>query len=345
MPGVFISYRREDSAAYAGRLFDILSTEFGQENTFMDLTTIEGGDDFSVVIERKLDVSDALLAVIGTHWLTVTEPNGGRRLDNAGDFVRLEIGKALERGIRVIPVLVGGASLPHPNDLPSNLQALCERQAMEVRDSHFHADVKELTDVLHHTLQGTGFVSKAANLKRFVPVFLVGLAVVIGIFWLLVQRKGGRPNPVATGTEQSAQNSGSAPPPAHTVAGATGDSAKPLANVAGVWEATVKYDWGDTYHEWFDFEVDRQELSGTAGFLGVPKGQGRPIWEGKIDGDRISFMTKNLTSLGSDEKTYEDKHYYKGTVKGDEIVFTMVIDSSIESHAAIHFTANRVKNK
>ena len=114
MPGVFISYRREDSAAYAGRLFDILSTEFGRENTFMDLDTIQGGDDFSVVIERKLDVSDALLAVIGAHWLSVTEPNGGRRLDNASDFVRVEIGKALERGIRVIPVLVGGGDPSAP---------------------------------------------------------------------------------------------------------------------------------------------------------------------------------------------------------------------------------------
>ena len=345
MPGVFISYRREDSAAYAGRLFDILSTEFGRENTFMDLDTIQGGDDFSVVIERKLDVSDALLAVIGTHWLSVTEPNGGRRLDNASDFVRVEIGKALERGIRVIPVLVGGATLPRPKDLPSNLQALCERQAMEVRDSHFHADVKELTDLLHRTLHGTGFFSQAANLKRFIPAFLVGLAVVIGIFWLLVHGKGGPPNPVAAGTEQASQNSGSAPPSARTGAGGTSTSAKPLANVAGEWEATVKYDWGDTYHEWFDFEVDGQELSGTAGFLGVPKGQGRPIWEGKIAGDRISFMTKSLTSLGGDEKTYEDKHYYKGTVKGDEIVFTMVTDSSIESHTPIHFTANRVKNE
>ena len=59
----------------------------------------------------------------------------------------------------------------------------------------------------------------------------------------------------------------------------------------------MKYDWGDTYKELFDFEVDGQELSGTAGFLGAPKGQGRPIWEGKIAGDRISFMTKTLTSL------------------------------------------------
>lgn len=185
MPGVFISYRREDSAAYAGRLFDILSTEFGRENTFMDLDTIEGGDNFTAVIDRKLTVSDAMVAVIGTHWLSVTEPNGGRRLDNPSDFVRLEIGKALERGIRVIPVLVGGATLPSPSDLPANLQALCDRQAMEVRDAHFHTDAKELTDVLHRTLHGTGFIPKEVNLKRFAPALLVAAALLIGVFWLL----------------------------------------------------------------------------------------------------------------------------------------------------------------
>src|SRR5262249_35915282 len=70
VPGVFISYRREDSAAYAGRLFDVLSTEFGQENTFMDVDDIKGGDNFVTVIDRNLDVSDALLAVIGRHWLS-----------------------------------------------------------------------------------------------------------------------------------------------------------------------------------------------------------------------------------------------------------------------------------
>ena len=118
---------------------------------------------------------------------------------------------------------------------------------------------------------------------------------------------------------------------------------RPLQSAAGEWEATVKYDWGDTYKELFDFEVNGQELSGTAGFLGSRKGQGRPIWDGKIVGDQISFMTKSLTSISGDEKTYEDKHYYKGTVKGDTIDFTMVTDSSVESHTAIHFTATRVK--
>jgi len=312
LPGVFISYRREDSAAYAGRLFDILSTEFGPENTFMDVDDIKGGDNFVTVIDRNLDVSDALLAVIGSDWLSVTEPSGGRRLDNPHDFVRVEIAKALERGIRVIPVLVGGATLPRPDELPPNLQPLCQRQAVEIRDTSFHADVKALTDVLHRTLHATGFVPQGAKLKRLLAALLMALAVLGGVLWLLVQRhKGATP--------------------------------APAANVAGEWEATVKYDWGDSYHERFDFEVDGQELSGTAGFLGAGRGKGLPIWNGKIGGDRISFTTKSLVSMSGDDKTYEDKHHYKGTVKGDTIEFTMVTDSSIESHSPIHFTANRVK--
>lgn len=312
MPRVFISYRREDSAAYAGRLFDIISTEFGSENTFMDVDDIKGGDNFVAVIDRSLDVSDALLAVIGSHWISVTEQGGGRRLDNPHDFVRAEIAKALERGIRVIPVLVGGATLPHPDDLPANLQPLCQRQAVEIRDTNFHADAKGLTDVLHGTLHGTGFVLQGAKLKRLLPALLIGLVAIASVLWLLVQRHK------------------------------AGTSA-PAANVAGEWEATVKYDWGDTYHDWFDFQVDGQELSGTAGFLGTRKGHGLAIWDGKIAGDRISFVTKSVTSISSDDKTYEDKHYYKGTVKGDAIDFTMVTDSSIQTHSPIHFTANRVK--
>ncbi len=168
---------------------------------------------------------------------------------------------------------------------------------MEVRDSRFHEDVKDLTDVLHGTLHGTGILPKAAGRRWFIPAVVLGLAVLTCIFWLQfahhwdVKRAGSQ------------------------TAGGASDPSKPAANVAGEWQATVKYDWGDTYNELFAFEVDGQELSGTAGFLGARKENGRPIWDGKIQGDKISFMTKSLTTISGDEKTYEDKHYYKGTVK------------------------------
>jgi len=308
MPGVFISYRREDSAAYAGRLFDILSAAFGADNTFMDVDDIKGGDDFTTVIERTLGASDALVAVIGPHWIAVAEQAGKRRLDDPNDFVRIEIAKALQRGIRVIPVLVGGATLPHPSDLPDNLKALCDRQAVEIRDTRFHEDAKGLVDALH----GTGSVSKEARFKRLIPALIIAVVVIVGAAsWLLLNRENA--------------------------------SANPRVNVAGTWEATVKYDWGDTYHELFEFQVNGQELTGTAGFLGSPKAKGRPIWDGKIAGDQISFMTKTLTSLSGNDQTYEDKHFYKGIVKGDTIDFTLVTDSSVEQHAPVQFTASRVK--
>ena len=95
VPKVFISYRRADTAGYAGRLYDILSAQFGRNNTYMDLDTIVGGDDFTAVIEEKISASDALVAVIGDRWLTIAEENGSRRLDNPRDFVRIEVAKAL----------------------------------------------------------------------------------------------------------------------------------------------------------------------------------------------------------------------------------------------------------
>ena len=310
MPGVFISYRREDSGGYTGRLFDILSGHFGRKNIYMDLDTIQGGDNFITVIEEKIGVSDVLVAVIGTRWLTVTEANGTRRLDNPHDFVRLEIAKALERGIRVIPVLVDGASMPNAQDLPEDLRPLSERQAVDIRDSHFHADAQQLLQVLHKAIHGIGFRPEM-NWKRLIPALLSGAGAIAIILAILFFRHHQPP------------------------------SSAPSNTVAGKWTATVKYDWGDTHQELFDFEVDGEEVSGTASFLG----SGRGILDGKIVGNRISFATKSLSTLNSDEKTYEEKHNYKGTLDGDTIRFTMMTDSEIESHVPIHFTATKVATR
>jgi len=292
MPGVFISYRREDSSAWAGRLFDLLSARFGRNNIFMDLDGIEGGDDFVTVIEGKLQISDVLLAIIGTHWLTATEANGARRLDNPRDFVRLEIAKALERNIRVVPVLVGGATMPRPEDLPEDLRELSERQDIEIRDSHFRQDAEQLLALIH----------KQPNKGRLLTVLAAVAAVIVLACGLLLFR--------------------------HSVR---------TPNVSGDWSAQVKYDWGDSYPEKFHFEANRAELSGSASFLRVARG----ILDGKISGDRISFTTKTLVSINSEEKMHEDKHYYKGMLANDAIQFTMITDSEVESHVPIHFTATR----
>jgi len=111
------------------------------------------------------------------------------------------------------------------------------------------------------------------------------------------------------------------------------------ADIHGKWKATVTYDWpGAVYEETFNFEVDGGELSGTASFLKADRG----IFEGKIEGNRVSFVTKTLATL--DEKTSQDIHSYKGTVEGNTIRFSMLTDSSVESHVPVHFTATRARD-
>ena len=106
---IFISYRREDTAYPAAWLFDRLVAHFGEGQVFKDIDTIQPGDDFAEVIGSAIASCDVLLALIGDRWLTATDENEQRRLDRPDDLVRLEIQAALDRNIRVIPVLAGGA--------------------------------------------------------------------------------------------------------------------------------------------------------------------------------------------------------------------------------------------
>jgi TIR domain len=115
VPGrIVISYRREETAYPAGWLFDRLADRFGGGQVFKDVDSIDPGDDFVEVITRAVGSCDVLLALIGGEWLTITDAHGRRRLDNPEDFVRLEIEAALERDVRVIPILVDGRGCPRP---------------------------------------------------------------------------------------------------------------------------------------------------------------------------------------------------------------------------------------
>jgi hypothetical protein len=118
---IFISYRRDEASAWARLLNDRLFQKFPETKIFMDVDTIEPGVDFVEAIEKSVGSCELLIAVIGGRWLISSDEDGKRRLDNPEDFVRLEIATALKRGIRVIPVLVEGASMPRPPDLPDDL--------------------------------------------------------------------------------------------------------------------------------------------------------------------------------------------------------------------------------
>ena len=146
--GIFISYRREDAAAAAGRLHDHLTARFGRETVFMDVDAIEPGVDFHEVLNTQVSACDVLIAVIGRDWLSATDADGNSRLADPDDFVQIEISAALDRNVRVIPVLVDGARMPKSDELPEPLRALARRNAAEISHSRFVMDVDRLSDVI-----------------------------------------------------------------------------------------------------------------------------------------------------------------------------------------------------
>src|SRR5262245_7618004 len=141
---IFINYRREISAAAAGRLSDRLTPHFDQGRLFMDIDGIEPGVDFVKALDDQVAQASAFITVIGPGWSDLKDAEGRRRLDQPNDYVRIEIEAALKRDIRVIPVLVDGAHMPRPCDLPSSLQALARRNAVEIAHHRFAADCDDL---------------------------------------------------------------------------------------------------------------------------------------------------------------------------------------------------------
>jgi uncharacterized RDD family membrane protein YckC len=149
---IFINYRRSDSQIYANSLYDWLAEHYGDDQVFKDVDTIEPGLPWEEAIERAVAAADVMLVVIGPHWLA--DQSGRRRLEDPRDYVHMEIAKALERKIRVIPILVSGAQPPEPEELPDRLTALTDRQAFELSDSRMRADRMELLRRLDRVLAG-----------------------------------------------------------------------------------------------------------------------------------------------------------------------------------------------
>jgi hypothetical protein len=152
-PGrIFISYRRDETDFPASWLYERLAAHFGPDQVFKDVDSIELGDDFAEVIADAVGACDVLLVLIGTQWLAITDEAGRRRLENSDDFVRLEIEAALQRKVRIVPILVGRARMPHADELPASLGKLVHRQALALDPNRFEADIRRLVRVVERTL-------------------------------------------------------------------------------------------------------------------------------------------------------------------------------------------------
>lgn len=140
---VFLSYRREDSADVAGRIYDRLTQSLDKTQVFKDVDSIPLGVDFRKHLQQTVEGCDVMLAVVGDRWLGA----GGahRRIDDAKDFVRIELETALQRDIPVIPLLVRGAQVPSETELPPTLASFAYRNGISVRpDPDFHRDMDRL---------------------------------------------------------------------------------------------------------------------------------------------------------------------------------------------------------
>jgi hypothetical protein len=150
--GIFLSYRHEDTAPYARLLQFQLRDRIPDTQVFMDLDSIEPGLDFAEVIREAVESCTVLVALIGRQWATIADEEGNRRLDNPDDYVRFEVQAALERDVRVIPVLVDGARPLQPQQLPPKLRKLARLNALELSYRRYEYDADRLLTLVQRVL-------------------------------------------------------------------------------------------------------------------------------------------------------------------------------------------------
>jgi len=288
MPDIFISYRRDDTSGYAGRLYDQISAHFGDEHVFMDVADIEPGSDFVAVLEQKVGTCDALLALIGKNWLSSKDDQGRPRLSNPEDFVSAEIAAALKRNVEVIPVLVGGAKMPQQRELPQQLQFLSRRQAIEISDARFSRDVQDLIGALERPAGERGPASPRWVAVAIACLLCLGLG--IGVWhW-----RTSHPSPAVASSATINRDSG--------LAGKT--------DIAGNWKAVMSTGKA-SYEIYFTFEVQGDKLFGEAIY---PTGRAG-ILNGVIHQGEFYFITKHVPQFADQEATIT----VEGRISGDQM--------------------------
>ena len=319
-PQIFISYRRDDAAGYARAINDELVRCFGAERVFIDVDDINAGQPFSEIIQRSVGDSAVLLALIGKRWRGERD-GAAPRIFEAGDFVRQEVAAGLAKGLRVIPVLLDGVPMPDPAHLPPDLSALAGRNALELDNTRFAADmahlVREVRGALGEDAAPPATARAASRTRWWITAAVVVAVAAIGALWQS-QRS---PAPVSPSRVEPA------PVPAAR------------AQVNGEWQADVTYDWDNArFSERFTFAGEADELHGSASFLRVARG----VLEGRVDAAGVVFVTRTSESSGGGDGGAAVVHRYRGRLAGDELRFVMQTEGGSSAHVPIEFVARRV---
>lgn len=199
MGGIFISYRRDDAAADAGRLRDDLQRRCPLSRVFLDVA-IRAGADFRAALAAELDACEVLIALIGPRWLQArNNATGQRRLDEEVDYVRLEIETALAKHKLVIPVLLPGTRMPKSEELPPSIRELAWRNAVEFRYDRWSADIDYLAEQLPNELGCTRETETTSPPKRFGYVISACAALLVALHIFAIYSLSIDPNYVAAG--------------------------------------------------------------------------------------------------------------------------------------------------
>lgn len=200
MPRIFLSYRREDSIDVVGRMYDRLERTFGKENIFWDQSSIPAGASWRSQIFNFLETGGTCLIIIGPKWL-----QSFQQRPPESDVLLDEIKFALNRSsVRVIPVLVSGASMPPKADLPSEIDALSGLQAAPMRSgADFERDIQNLMRQIQHHQPNRGGLwgSLPLTWKRLIGALTL-VSLVVGTWASLVQV--GALTPLSQPTQSSA---------------------------------------------------------------------------------------------------------------------------------------------
>jgi sarcosine oxidase gamma subunit len=238
---IFISYRRADARADAGRLYDRLDARY-PGRVFRDVGSLDPGVEWQDAIEHVLASTDAFIVVIGPGWLTAADPNGTRRIDDPQDPVRKEIASALRNGTRVYPVLVGGARPPADAELPDEVRPLLRHNALELSEQDFDAGVNKLVKAIERTPGWAPTGSTRSSATRIAAVLAL-IAALAGIY--AVRQRINAPSPTSTTTPgPPADPSSSAPPDrSDSAAGGAGNATSSVGQITFTWNGANAVSW------------------------------------------------------------------------------------------------------
>jgi hypothetical protein len=306
---IFISYRVSDTAGETGRLVDSLKQYFSEDQIFIDIEKIEPGVDFTVAIAKSLESCDVLLAIIGPNWQGLNHSTNTSRINNTDDWVRLEISTALQRNIRVVPVLVDGAELPAAEQLPDDLQPLLKRQAYEISNKRWKYDTDELIKFLvrsigiapKHQTQQPVKQEKSWWAKNYVwvtisAVVLIALMFITSLLNDDIVSSGPDNNPYRNNNE-----------PIQPVVNDTPAETPKTYLVDGTW-----YDANGLYY--FEISQNNSQLTASSySMAGLQTGQG----SGTINGNEV-ILNINVTGYGLfiiNTRLSGDEQNLSGTLK------------------------------